>query len=69
MSTAEELIWYGVFQIATSLQMFVLGPRLILSIRQYHAKVVANHDGGSYMTTMLFQERTYEATVSIEHSV
>ena len=69
MSTAEELILYGVFQIATNLQMFVLGPRLILSIRQYHAKIVANHDEGSRMTTMLFQERAHEATVSIEHSV
>ena len=66
MSPAEYLIWYGVFRIVTNLQMFVLGPRLILSIRQYHAKVVANHDEGSRMTTMLFQER---ATVSIEHSV
>ena len=36
--------------------MFVLGPRLILSIRDYHAKLVTNSDEGIAMTTIAFQE-------------
>ena len=36
--------------------MFVLGPRLILSIRDYQAKLVANSDEGTAMTTIAFQE-------------
>ncbi|KAG1837783.1 hypothetical protein DFJ58DRAFT_846320 [Suillus subalutaceus] len=34
----------GAFQILLAMQMFVLGPRLILSVREYHAKLVANSD-------------------------
>ncbi|KAG1796379.1 uncharacterized protein HD556DRAFT_297641 [Suillus plorans] len=45
----------GVFQIAQELQMFVLGPRLILSIREYHAELVARSDEGTGMTTIHFQ--------------
>jgi hypothetical protein len=37
-------------------QMFVLGPRLILSVRGYHAKVVANSDARSGMASIAFQE-------------
>ena len=37
--------------------MFVLGPRLILSIRDYQAKLVANSDEGTAMTTIAFQEQ------------
>jgi hypothetical protein len=37
------------------LQMFVLGPRLILSLREYHAKLVARSDGGTGMTSIYFQ--------------
>jgi hypothetical protein len=37
------------------LQMFVLGPRLILSIREYHAKLVARSDEGTAMTSINFQ--------------
>jgi hypothetical protein len=37
------------------LQTFVLGPRLILSIREYHAKLVASPDGRTDMTFIAFQ--------------
>ncbi|KAG1862309.1 hypothetical protein F4604DRAFT_1683962 [Suillus subluteus] len=37
-------IYSGIWAIAEVLQMFVLGPRLILSIREYHAKLVARAD-------------------------
>ncbi|OAX35392.1 hypothetical protein K503DRAFT_773529 [Rhizopogon vinicolor AM-OR11-026] len=45
-------IFGGFVQIAFFLQMFVLGPHLILSIRQHHAKLVANTDTGFGMTTI-----------------
>jgi hypothetical protein len=35
--------------------MFVLGPRLILSLREYHAKLVARSDEGTGMTSIYFQ--------------
>jgi hypothetical protein len=34
------------------MQLFVLGPRLILSVRKYHAELVA----GTGMSTIIFQE-------------
>jgi hypothetical protein len=35
--------------------MFVLGPRLILSVRNFNAKLVARSDEGTAMTTIVFQ--------------
>jgi hypothetical protein len=55
-------IYYGVFQIAQFVQMFVLGPRLVLSIREYHAKLVAISDEGTGITTIAFQERGHVST-------
>jgi hypothetical protein len=40
--------------------MFVLGPRLILSVREYNAKLVANSDEGTAMTTIAFGERVLQ---------
>ncbi|KAG1774487.1 hypothetical protein EV702DRAFT_1269943, partial [Suillus placidus] len=34
----------AIFEIFSYIQMFVLGPRLILSVRAYHAELVANSD-------------------------
>jgi hypothetical protein len=42
--------------------MFVLGPRLILGVREYHAKLTANCDGGNDMTSIAFQERVHITT-------
>jgi hypothetical protein len=36
--------------------MFVLGPRLILSIREYEAKLVTDSDAGIDMPPIVFQE-------------
>jgi len=38
--------------------MFVLGPRLILSIREYHAELVVNPESSARisMTVVAFQE-------------
>jgi len=38
--------------------MFVVAPHLILSIRQYNAKVVAESDEATAMTSIAFQQRT-----------
>jgi hypothetical protein len=53
-SSAESFVT-GVLEIAQVLQMFVLGPRLILSIREYHAGLVTRSDGGTCMTSIYFQ--------------
>jgi len=50
-------VYDGVLQIAQAVQMFVLGPRLILGVREYHAKIVANPDEGTGMASIVFQER------------
>jgi hypothetical protein len=44
-------------QIFPVVQMFVLGPRLILDIREYHAKNVAYSDAATSTTSIAFQER------------
>lgn len=49
-------IYYGVYQMTQFTQMFVLGPRLVLSIRDFNAKLVAKSDEGTQMTTIAFQE-------------
>ncbi|KAG2065655.1 hypothetical protein BDR04DRAFT_1145305 [Suillus decipiens] len=45
-------------------QMFVLGPRLILSVQEYHAKLVANSDAETSMRSIVFQERVHVSTSS-----
>ena len=45
-------------------QMFVLGPRLILGVREHHANLVANSDEGISMTSIAFQERVQISTGS-----
>ncbi|KAG1832340.1 hypothetical protein DFJ58DRAFT_750373 [Suillus subalutaceus] len=55
-------ICYGFLQILEVVQMFVLGPRLILSVREYHAKLVADSDAATGMTSIAFQERVHIST-------
>ncbi|KAG2109713.1 uncharacterized protein F5147DRAFT_652300 [Suillus discolor] len=54
----------GAFKILFSVQMFVMGPRLILSVRQYHAKLVAESDAETSMNSIVFQERMHVPTSS-----
>jgi hypothetical protein len=63
-SSAGIQIYLGIFQIAEVVQMFVLGPRLILGVREYHAKLVANSDEGTEMTVIAFQEHIVMTTGS-----
>ncbi|KAG1789986.1 uncharacterized protein HD556DRAFT_1529202 [Suillus plorans] len=57
-------IVYGIVANLLSVQMFVLGPRLILSVRQYHAKLVAESDAETSMNSIVFQERMHVPTSS-----
>ncbi|KAG2338072.1 hypothetical protein BDR05DRAFT_728134 [Suillus weaverae] len=57
-------IYFGLAQIFQFVQMFVLGPRLILSVREYHAKLVADSDTATAMTSIAFQERVHVETSS-----
>ncbi|KAG1771954.1 hypothetical protein EV702DRAFT_628496 [Suillus placidus] len=60
----ESQIYAGFTQIFVFAQMFVLGPRLILSVREYHAKLVADSDAATAMTSIAFQERVHVSTSS-----
>lgn len=57
-SSVGAQIYCGVLQLVTLVQMFVVGPRLVLSIREYHAKLVTNSEEGTNIATIAFQERT-----------
>jgi hypothetical protein len=50
---------FAVLEFFWSLQLFVLGPRLILSVREYNAKFAANSDAeaGISESVIAFQER------------
>ncbi|KAG2353553.1 hypothetical protein BDR07DRAFT_1432982 [Suillus spraguei] len=57
-------VYGGLLQICQLMQMSVLGPRLILSVREYCAKLVADSDGASGMTSIAFHERVHISTGS-----
>lgn len=64
-SSVGSDVYYGVLQILSFVQMFVLGPRLILSVREYEAKnLVVNSDSGPSFTTIIFQEHDLVSTGS-----
>jgi len=52
----------GVSQIAEVMQMFILGPRLILGVRKYHADLLAKSDEGTGMASIVFQEQIHITT-------
>ncbi|KAG1771176.1 hypothetical protein EV702DRAFT_657793 [Suillus placidus] len=56
--------FYGTLQIMMVVQMFVLGPRLILGIRDFNAKLVTDSDAATAMTSIAFQERVHISTGS-----
>lgn len=49
-------VYAGLLEFVSIAQMFVLGPRLILSIREYEAKLVTDSDAGIDMPPIVFQE-------------
>ncbi|KAG2147879.1 uncharacterized protein EDB93DRAFT_393397 [Suillus bovinus] len=54
----------GLFQISEVIQRTVLGPRLILNVREYYAKRVANSNAATDMASIAFQERVHISTGS-----
>ncbi|KAG2352834.1 hypothetical protein BDR07DRAFT_1435938 [Suillus spraguei] len=60
----EYQIYTGFTQIFIFVQMFVLGPRLVLSVREYNAKLVTDSDAATAMTSIAFQEHVHVATSS-----
>ncbi|KAG1849762.1 hypothetical protein F4604DRAFT_89526 [Suillus subluteus] len=58
----ESHIYFGFIQIFEFVGLFVLGPRLILGVREYHAELVANSDTATAMTSIAFQERVHVST-------
>lgn len=57
-------VYFGILNFAQPVQMFVLGPRLVLSVRYYHAKLVAKSDEGISINAITFQERRHLSTSS-----
>ncbi|KAG1726715.1 uncharacterized protein EDB91DRAFT_1350471 [Suillus paluster] len=60
----ERQIFGGITQIFFLVQMFVLGPHLILSVREYNAKLVDDSDAATAMTSIAFQDRVHVSTSS-----
>ncbi|KAG2337562.1 hypothetical protein BDR05DRAFT_970166 [Suillus weaverae] len=60
----EHHFYYGVSQIFLLVKLFVLGPRLILCVREYHAELMSNSDSVTGMTSIAFQERVHLSTSS-----
>lgn len=56
-------VYCGVLLFVFPVQMFVLGPHLILGIRAYHAELVDNSEARTGFTTIYFQERVDMSTV------
>ncbi|KAG1789239.1 uncharacterized protein HD556DRAFT_814091 [Suillus plorans] len=63
-SSMGAQILSGAVQILLGVQMFVLGPRLILSVREYNAKLVADSDAETSMNSIVFQENIHVSTSS-----
>ncbi|KAG2034962.1 hypothetical protein BDR03DRAFT_1093465 [Suillus americanus] len=58
----EGRIYYGLLQILTVMQTSVLGPRLILGVREFSAKLVADSDAATDVTSIAFQVRVRIST-------
>ncbi|KAG2037720.1 hypothetical protein BDR03DRAFT_370556 [Suillus americanus] len=52
-----------------SLQLFVLGPRLILSVREYHAKFMPGSDAETGISAIAFQERVHVLSRSTDRDM
>jgi len=64
LSSVGVQVYYGIFQVAIDMQIFVLGPRLLMTVRRYHAKLVDNPDAGACVTTIAFEEQLHTSTWS-----
>ncbi|KAG1790890.1 uncharacterized protein HD556DRAFT_1387836 [Suillus plorans] len=50
-------MYLGILRVFSFVQMFLLGPRLIIGVREYHDALVANSNEGIGVITIAFQER------------
>ena len=55
-------MFLGFLSVVQVVQMFVLGPRLILGVREYHAKLVADSDEATGMASIVFENRIHIET-------
>ncbi|KAG1844808.1 hypothetical protein DFJ58DRAFT_894332 [Suillus subalutaceus] len=62
--TLDAQIYEGFAEIFELVGLFVLGPRLILGVREYHAELVAKSDTATTMTSIAFQEHVQVLTSS-----
>jgi hypothetical protein len=53
--------------VAEIMQTFMLGPRLILSVREHHAELVANPDAGTTISSILFRN-VYRFQLAVEYN-
>lgn len=64
----SDSVWADLYdslvEILMLVQMFVIGPRLILSVREHYAKIVADPDTATCMTSVAFQQRVHVSTSS-----
>ncbi|KIK39024.1 hypothetical protein CY34DRAFT_808728 [Suillus luteus UH-Slu-Lm8-n1] len=60
----ETVTFDGTRDVLSYLVMFVVGPRLILSVREHHAKLVADSDAETSMNSIVFQEHVHISTSS-----
>ncbi|KIK42789.1 hypothetical protein CY34DRAFT_12153 [Suillus luteus UH-Slu-Lm8-n1] len=63
-SSISVMILDGILFVLSPVQMFVLGPRLILSVREYHAQLVSASDADTSMNSIVFQEHVHISTSS-----
>ncbi|KAG1798222.1 uncharacterized protein HD556DRAFT_228248 [Suillus plorans] len=60
--SSTVLIHSGVVQLLVIVQSAVLGPRLVLGVREYHAKLMIDSDTGSGMISIASQDRAHVLT-------
>lgn len=61
-----SLMYFGFIQAFFIVRSAVLGPRLILGVREHHAKLMIDSDAGTGMISIAFQDRVHVSTC---HSV
>ncbi|KAG2097967.1 uncharacterized protein F5147DRAFT_363955 [Suillus discolor] len=55
-------LYYAVALLSSLLQMFLLGPRLVLSVREHSTRLAVDSDRATVMTKIVFQECTPVST-------
>ncbi|KAG2092655.1 uncharacterized protein F5147DRAFT_779593 [Suillus discolor] len=61
-SSAGAELYYAVALLSALLQMFILGPRLVLSVREHSTRLVHDFDEATGMATLAFQESAVVST-------